>query len=156
MQSILTSYRKNFLRNDSFLAVFIALVLWFVLPLLSPFFSPEISYSQIVATAVTVMGQFASIFIAALAIVAGFVDSKHFDEIRNLQWFPEIWKFLSISACVFLVGIVLGLLTLTFGPQSLVAFCFLGVAIFVFIEVYRCIRLLYLLISIINRKRVES
>ncbi len=155
MRGILTSYKKNFLRNDSLLAILVTLVLWFLQPLLAPFYSPEISYSQIVATAVTIMGQFASIFIAALAIVAGFVDSRHFDEIRKLQWFPEIWRFLSISASVFVVGIVLGLLTLTFGAQSLVAFCFLGVAIFVFIEVYRCIRLLYLLISIINRKRVE-
>ncbi len=156
MTSILTWYRRRFLRNDAILAIILTGVIWYYGPLISELTSKQLNYSQIVATTITVMGQFASIFIASLAIVAGFVDSKHFDDLRKLDWFPDIWRFLSISASVFVIGIILGLLTLALGVESLVAFCFLGVSIFVFLEVYRCIRLLYLLISIINDKRVGS
>ena len=153
MQTVLTWYKKNSIRNDGVLSILIAGILWYSGPYLMSLSSPEFNASQLVATMVSVMAEFASITIAALAIVAGFVDTKYMDEIRNLGWFPDLWKFIAITGAVFLGGICLGLATLFFGMQSYVALGFLAVSIFLFLQVYRCIRLLYLLVSIINQHR---
>jgi len=102
------------------------------------------------------MAQFASISIASLAIVAGFVDSKYLDEMRNLAWFPDVWRFLAVTGSVFVGGIGLGLMTLFFGVENYIALGFLAVSVFLFVQVYRCIRLLYLLISVINQHRRQS
>lgn len=153
MGNILMSYRKHYLRNDTILSVILAVFLWLTAPLLIPFLNPDLDISQVISVLVAVMAEFASMFIAALAIVAGFVDTKYFDEIRNLTWFPDIWRFLGVTACVFLAGIGLGLGTLIFGFESGIAFGLLVVTIFLFVEVYRCVRLLHLLISHINNQR---
>ena len=144
-------YKKNSIRNDAFLSLAFALFLWFIGPRFIPPPSPEFSPTQVVTMMVSVMGQFASITIASLAIVAGFVDSKYLNEIRKKDWFPDIWRFLAITGCAFVGGIGLGMMTLFFGVDTYIALGFLALTVFLFVQVYRCIRLLYLLISIINQ-----
>jgi len=156
MPTILTRYKKNSIRNDTVLSILMAAILWSIGPYLTQMSSPEFNPAQLVATMISVMAQFASISIASLAIVAGFVDSKYLDEVRRMEWFPDVWRFLAITGSVFVAGISLGLMTLFFGVENYVALGFLAVSLFLFVQVYRCIRLLYLLISIINQHRKQS
>jgi len=156
MPSILTQYKKNSIRNDAIASLLVAAILWSAGPYLALMSSPEFNPAQLVATMVSVMAQFASISIASLAIVAGFVDSKYLDEMRNLAWFPDVWRFLAVTGSVFVGGIGLGLMTLFFGVENYIALGFLAVSVFLFVQVYRCIRLLYLLISVINQHRRQS
>jgi hypothetical protein len=115
----------------------------------------DFNMDLLVSTVITVEAEFASIFIAALAIVASFLPRKELDVVRSKMWFPDIWRFLSITACIFLVGIGVGLALLYFGPLWPLVWSFLMITLLLFVGVYRCVYVLYLMISIVNREMIS-
>jgi len=152
----LTSYRKNLLRNDAILSIILAVVLTLVAQSLGISPGVDSDVNLMVSTLIGVNAEFASIFIAALAIVAAFVDNERLENARKKLWFPDIWRFLSVTACLFLFGIGFGLAVLYFGPAWWNLPPLTALTILLFIEVYRCVRLLYLLISLIHNELANS
>ena len=163
-EKIVEQYRNNFLRNDFILSFLLAAFILYgddVISLLGFSTSwisidPAVDIPIVLSTLIGVEAEFTSIFIAALAIVAAFIDNKRLNRIRETEWFPDIWRFLSYAAILFIIGILLGFAMLLFNPNPFLLLPFITVSILLFIEVYRCARVLALLISLINKETMNG
>jgi hypothetical protein len=163
-EKIVEHYRNSFLRNDFILSFFLAAFVLYGDDLISSLglsiswinIDPDVDIHIVISTLIGVEAEFTSIFIASLAIVAAFVDNKRLDRIRETEWFPDIWRFLSYAAILFVIGILLGFAMLLFNLNPFLLLPFITVSILLFIEVYRCARLLALLISQINKEIIEG